>query len=55
MDIQKESGDARVRDYWHRANQALKEKEEAFGGRDYIDIDDPLFKFVNTDGLVGAK
>jgi hypothetical protein len=55
MDIQKESGDARIRDYWHRANQALKEKEEAQGGRDYIDVNDPLFKFVDIDGLVGEK
>ncbi|CAG8006269.1 unnamed protein product [Penicillium salamii] len=55
MDIRRESGDARIRDYWHRANQALKEKEEALGGRDYIDVDDELFKYVNTDGLVVEK
>jgi hypothetical protein len=55
MEIQRESGDARIRNYWYRANQALKEKEEALGGRDYIDIDDELFKFVNTDGLVKKK
>ena len=55
MDIRQESGNARIRDYWHRANQALKEKEEASGGRDYLDVDDELFKYVNIDGMVAEK
>ena len=39
------------RDYWHRANQALKEKEEALGGRDYLDVDDELLGLALCLGI----
>ena len=31
LDIRHEAGNARIRDYWHRANQALKEKKRHQG------------------------
>jgi hypothetical protein len=55
LDIRHEDGNARIRDYWLRANQALKEKEEASGGRDYLDADNRLFKFIDPDGMVAEK
>jgi hypothetical protein len=38
MEIQRESGDARIRNYWYRANQALKEKEERHWEEEIISI-----------------
>ncbi|KAI3127953.1 transcriptional regulator family: Centromere protein B, DNA-binding region [Penicillium roqueforti] len=55
LDIGNESAHARIRDYWLRANQALKEKEEASGGRDYLDVEDEVFKYVNIDSMVAEK
>ena len=55
LDIRHEDGNARIRDYWLRANQALKEKEEASGGRDHLDTDNGLFKFIDPDGMVAEK
>jgi hypothetical protein len=55
LDIWNESAHARIRDYWLRANQAFKEKEEASGGRYYLDVDDEVFKYVNIDSMVAAK
>lgn len=54
-ELRDESANARIRDYWRRANEALKEKEEAVGGTDYIGNDDYLIRFVNTDGMVDEK
>jgi DNA-binding transcriptional MerR regulator len=55
LDIRREAGNARIRDYWHRANQALKEKEEASGGRDYLEANSELFKYIDPDGMVAEK
>lgn len=55
LDIRHEAGNARIRDYWHRANQALKEKEEASGDRDYLDVNSELFRYVDPDGMVAEK
>jgi hypothetical protein len=55
LDIGNESAHARIRDYWLRANQALKEKEEASGGRDYLDVEDEVFKYVDIDSVVAEK
>lgn len=55
LDIRHENGNARIRDYWLRANQALKEKEEALGGRDYLDAENELFQFIDPDGMVVEK
>lgn len=55
IDLRQEIGNASIHDYWHGANQALKEQEAAVGGRDYLDVDDELFRFVNTDGIVAEK
>ncbi|CAG7999756.1 unnamed protein product [Penicillium salamii] len=55
VDIRFDIRSARVQDYWRRANEALKEKEEASGGKDYIDTENELFYMVNRDGMVGDK
>ncbi|KAJ5865434.1 uncharacterized protein N7529_007350 [Penicillium soppii] len=55
LDIWREAGNARIRDYWHRANQALKEKEEASGGRHYLEANSELFKYIDPDGMVAEK
>jgi hypothetical protein len=55
LDIRRKAGNARIRDYWHRANQALKEKEEASGGRDYLEANSELFKYIDPDGMVAEK
>ena len=55
MDIRFETGNARVQDYWRRANKALKEKEEASGGKDYLDTKNELFSMIGRDGIVGEK
>jgi len=55
VDIRFDMRTARVSDYWRRANQALKEKEEVLGGKDYIDTDSELFSIVNRDGMVDDK
>ncbi|CAG8349793.1 unnamed protein product [Penicillium salamii] len=55
VDIRFDIRSTRVQDYWRRANEALKEKEEASGGKDYIDTENELFSMVNRDGMVGDK
>ncbi|CAG8370298.1 unnamed protein product, partial [Penicillium salamii] len=55
VDIRCDLRSARVQDYWRRANEALKEKEEASGDKDYIDTENELFSMVNRDGMVGDK
>ncbi|CAG8123274.1 unnamed protein product [Penicillium salamii] len=55
QDIRFDLRNARISDYWRRANQALREKEEAAGGKDFIDIDDDLFHMVNKDGMVDEE
>ncbi|CAG8206862.1 unnamed protein product [Penicillium salamii] len=55
VDIRCDLRSARVQDYWRRANEALKEKEEASGDKDYIDTKNELFSMVNRDGMVGDK
>jgi hypothetical protein len=55
LDIRHEAGNVRIRDYWHRANQALKEKEEALGDRDYLGVNSELFRYIDPDGMVAEK
>lgn len=55
VDIRFDLRTARVSDYWRRANEALKEKEEALGGKNYIDTESELFSIVNKDGMVDDK
>lgn len=55
VEIRREIGNARIRDYWYRAQQALKEKEEASGERDYIDENSELFKWVDPDDMLGGN
>lgn len=55
LDIRFEDGNARKQDYWRRANEAMKEKEEAVGGRDFLDIEDKRFHLIDGDDMVGKN
>ena len=55
QDIRFDLRTTRISDYWRRANEALKEKEEAIGGTDYIDINNEHFNMLNQDGMVDDK
>lgn len=55
VDVRFEDAQARRRDYWRRANNALKEAEIAKGGTDYMDENDELFPIIDKDRMVGDK
>lgn len=55
VDVRFEDAQARRRDYWRRANIALKEAELARGGTDYMDENNELFPLIDKDGMVGDK
>ena len=53
--IDRELGNARIRDYWYRTQQALREKEEALGEKDYIDVNSEHFICVDPGGLLAKN